>query len=51
MKLYMNDPACIAAWFRINPRRHAEFLKHCLLSEAWARFWPAIHEARGMVSK
>lgn len=49
MKLNMTDPASIAAWYRINPRRHAEFLRHCLQSEVWARFWPAIEASRGMV--
>jgi hypothetical protein len=49
MKLDLTDPQSIAAWYRINPPRHAEFLRHCLSSEAWARFWPAIAASRELV--
>lgn len=49
MKLNLTDPASIAAWYRINPPRHAAFLRHCLKSEAWTQFWPAIVASREMV--
>ncbi len=50
MHLNLNDPASVAAWYRVNPARHAEFLRHCLASTAWERFWPAIKSARDLVA-
>lgn len=49
MTLDLNDPASIAEWYRINPPRHAEFLRHCLRSKTWQRFWPAIAASRELV--
>jgi hypothetical protein len=49
MKVDMSNPASVAAWYRVNPQRHAEFLRHCLRSEAWREFWPAIEASRELL--
>lgn len=49
MRLDMNDPASIAAWYRVAPKRHAEFLRWALRQDAYAPFWPAIAASRELV--
>lgn len=50
MKLDLNDPASIAAWYRIAPQRHAPILRHWLRSPMHAAFRQAIEAARDLVS-
>lgn len=49
MTVNMADPESVAAWYRINPSRHAGFLRYCLRSEAWRAFWPAIEASRELL--
>ncbi len=49
MILNLNDPASIAAWFRVGPKRHAPMLRHWLRCEMFAQFWPAIEAIRELV--
>jgi len=49
MTLDLSDPQSIAQWFRINPPRHAEYLRYCLRSEAHAHFHEAIAASRELV--
>ncbi len=51
MTVNLSDPASIARWYAVNPKRHAEFLRHCLRSKAWAAFWPAINASRELVQR
>lgn len=43
----MNDPASIAAFYRVNPKPHAEFLRWALKN--WPQFRPAIEASRELV--
>lgn len=49
MTLDLRDPQSIAAWYRIAPKRHAEFLRWALRQDAYAAFHAAIVASRGMV--
>lgn len=49
MKLNLTDPASIAAWYRIAPKRHAAMLRHWLRCEMFRAFWPAIVASRELV--
>lgn len=49
MILNLNDPASVAAWYRINPKRHAAMLRLWLRSEMFRDFWPAIVAWRELV--
>lgn len=49
MTLDLRDPQSIAMWFKVAPKRHAEFLRWALRNEAYAQFWPAIEASRGLV--
>ena len=47
MTVDMNSPESIATWYRVNPRRHAEFLRWALRN--WPQFRSAIEAARGLI--
>lgn len=47
--LNMLDPASIAAWYRVAPKRHGPMLRLWLRSPMWAEFWPAIAASRELV--
>lgn len=49
MRLDLTDPASIAAWYRIAPKRHAEFLRWALRQDSYARFHAAIVASRELV--
>lgn len=49
MTLNLNDPASIAAWYRVAPQRHAAFLRWALQQDSHRAFWPAIVASREMV--
>lgn len=49
MTLDLCDPQSIAAWYRTNPKRHAEFLRWALRNEAYSRFHSAIAASRELV--
>jgi len=49
MRLDLNDPQSIAAWFHVNPQRHAGYLRHWLRSEMFAHFHAAIVASRELV--
>lgn len=49
MKVNLNDPASIAAWYRVSPQRHAALLRLWLRKELFAAFWPAIAASRELV--
>ncbi len=49
MNLNLNEPASVAAWYRINPQRHAAMLRLWLRSEMFRDFWPAIVASRELV--
>jgi hypothetical protein len=49
VRLNLNDPASICAWFHVNPSRHGPMLKHWLTVPMFEQFRPAIVAARGMV--
>lgn len=49
MRLDLTDPASVAAWYRVNPKRHAGYLRHWLRSEMFSQFWPAIAASRELV--
>ncbi len=51
MRLDLNDPASIAAWYRIAPQRHAPIMRHWLRSKLHAAFWPAIAASRELVKR
>ncbi len=51
MKLDLNDPASIAAWYAVAPQRHAPILRHWLRSKLHAAFWPAIAASRELVKR
>lgn len=43
MTVDLNDPQSIAAWFRVNPKRHGAQL--AAFTKLWPRFADAIAEA------
>ena len=47
MRLNLNDPQSVAAWYRINPKPHAEFLRWALKN--WAQFRAAIEGSRELI--
>jgi hypothetical protein len=49
MTLNLRDPQSIATWFKVNPQRHAAFLRWALRQEAYAPFHAAIAVSREMV--
>lgn len=49
MTLDLRDPKSIATWFKVAPKRHAEFLRWALRQDAYAPFHAAITASRGMV--
>lgn len=49
MNLNLRDPQSIADWYRVNPQRHAEFLRWALRQESYAQFHAAIAASRGLV--
>lgn len=49
MTLDLRDPQSIAAWYRIAPKRHAEFLRWALRQESYAAFHGAIVASRELV--
>ncbi len=49
MTLDLRDPQSIAAWYRVAPKRHAEFLRWALRNEAYSRFHSAIAASRELV--
>jgi hypothetical protein len=49
MTLDLTDPASVAAWYRLNPKRHAGYLRLWLRNPMWAAFWPAIEASRELV--
>lgn len=49
VKLDLNDPASVAAWYRIAPQRHGQILRHWLRCEMFRDFWPAIVASRELV--
>lgn len=51
MTLNLRDPQSIAGWFKVNPQRHAGFLRHWLRCEMFREFWPAIVASRELVKE
>ena len=51
MTLDLRDPASIAAWYRVAPRRHAEFLRWALRNDSYAEFHAAIAASRELVQR
>lgn len=49
MTLNLNDPASIAAWYRVAPARHAAFLRWALRQDSYAPFRAAIKASRELV--
>lgn len=49
MRVDMLDPASIAEWYRIAPKRHAMYLRHWLQSEFYAEWHAAIVASRGLI--
>lgn len=47
MRLDLRDPQSIAAWFKVAPQRHAEFLRQ----DAYAPFHAAIAASRELVQR
>jgi hypothetical protein len=43
----MNDPQSIAAWFKVNPTQHAQFLRWAL--RVWPQFRAAIEASLELV--
>lgn len=51
MRLDLRDPQSIAAWFKVAPQRHAEFLRWALRQDAYAPFHAAIAASRELVQR
>lgn len=45
----MRDPASIAEWYRIAPKRHGQMLRHWLHSPAYADWHAAIVASRELI--
>jgi hypothetical protein len=49
MRLDLTDPASVADWYRIAPKRHAAMLRHWLASQFYAEFHSAIVASRELI--
>jgi hypothetical protein len=47
MRLNMKNPESIAAWYKVNPKPHGQFLRFAL--RRWPQFREAIEAARGLI--
>jgi hypothetical protein len=47
MIVNLNDPQSISAWYRVNPKQHALFLRWALVR--WPQFKAAIEASRGLI--
>lgn len=49
MSLDLTDPRSIAAWYRIAPQRHGQFLRWALRQDSYSPFHAAIAASRELV--
>ncbi len=47
MIVNLNSPESIAAWYKVNPKPHAQFLRYAL--KRWPQFREAIEASRGLI--